>query len=227
MTTQKAKRLFVDEFQHRYYSTLGQTTKKAKARALRPLRFRAGVLEMLATCKDAMEFRDTQVFRRLFGADEYSAPGLAPFARWKDDPDVRAEFVMAPAERSRATGDISDAIYVEIMNLLPISYADAVAIVRKANDEKRGASAEEVHAVLSSLESQHGEEPPHAVGAESEAELELDMDGFLVTAQAIFLRWHLIEHRDWPFARKALRRLLRIARKEWGVDGPHRYPPRG
>ena len=42
-----------------------------------------------------------------------------------------------------------------------------------------------------------------------------DVDSFLMAAQATFLRWRLIKGYDWAFARGALLRLLRVARKEW------------
>jgi len=210
MTTKKAIDLAIDLFvatlNRRFLATHGCLFAISKETALRTiLRFPAGVLKTLAACSAPMTFNDTQVFRRLFRQDDYPAPNV-PTPSWKDDREFQQRI-----ESEHSTGELSDALYVEIKELLPISYADAVAIVKKANEEKCGASAEEIHDCLTSLESHGaGELPPQPdAGAESETER------FLAEAEATLLRWRLVRGYDWAFVRGALLRLFRMARKEW------------
>jgi hypothetical protein len=136
----------------------------------------------------------------------FSHPGPPPSASWKDNAEHWRWI-----EHWRSVGELNDATYISIKKLLPITYADAVAIAKKANEEKRGASAEEIHDVLRVLESQHGEELPHAP---TSTEMESDIDGFVMKAQATLLRWRLVKGYDWAFVRGALARLSRMARKE-------------
>lgn len=206
MTTRKAMQSFTHALDRRYLVTHGTLRRQRRDAALRPIRFPAGVLKALAACKEPMSFNDTQVFRKLYPENDYPTSS-SPLRSWKEDAEH-----MQMIERHHSAGELSDGLYVEIKNLLPITYADAAAIAKRANEERRGgASLEEIHDCLAKLEGHGaGELPPQPdTGAESET------DRFLAAAEATLLRWRLVKGYDWTFARGALLRLLRMARKEW------------
>lgn len=210
MTTRKAMQSFTHALDRRYLVTHGTLRRQRRDAALRPIRFPAGVLKALAACKKPMSFNDTQVFRKLYPENDYPTSS-SPLRSWKEDAEH-----MQMIERHHSAGELSDGLYVEIKNLLPITYADAAAIAKRANEERRGgASLEEIHDCLAKLEGHGDAELPQSADMQIEPIKPDDVDSFLMAAQATFLRWHLIRGYDWAFARGALLRLLRMARNEW------------
>jgi hypothetical protein len=192
MSTTEAMTLFASTITRRFYQTCetkrdGAPTQKTEDIALRVIRFPAGVLKTLTACNKPMKRVYALYFHALFPRRNCPTPAR------------RQSLQLSPSS-------------IGITDPTPITYAEAVAIVKQARNGKSRAKTgkhypkpKDVRDCIMSLESLTA----------VEADMELDPERFLVAAQAALLRWRLIDGYDWAFVRRVLVRLFRMARNEW------------